>query len=95
LSKRYIDPKLNSHIAYKEEKNIIGTVRYISIGNHMGIENSRRDDLESIGYMLIYFLKGNLPWEGINGNNRQEKYQKIAEKKLGTSSEELCKDIPI
>ena len=58
------------------------------------IELSRRDDLFSIGYVLIYFLKGVLPWQGLQGNTSEEKYQMIYEKKVNTTNEELCTDLP-
>lgn len=83
------------NIPYKENKPLTGTARYASINNHLGIEQSRRDDLESIGYLLIYFLKRRLPWQGCQGSTKMEKYNKILEKKLSISTEALCKDYPI
>ena len=60
----------------------------------IGIEQSRRDDLEAIGFMLIYFLKGRLPWQGLKGKTKEEKYMKIKEEKLACDLKVLCKDIP-
>ena len=62
LSKKYKDAKTHQHIPYKENKNLTGTARYASVNTHLGIEQSRRDDLEAIGYILTYFAIGVLPW---------------------------------
>ena len=62
LAKRYIDPVTNRHLNYRNDKSLTGTARYASIHAHHGEELSRRDDFEAIGYVLIYFYMGQLPW---------------------------------
>lgn len=95
LAKKYKDNKSLNHIPYKENKNLTGTARYASINSHLGVEQSRRDDLESIGYVLVYMLRSSLPWQGIKANNnKQEKYHKIMERKMIIPPETLCKGLP-
>ncbi len=94
LAKRYRDPKTSLHIPYKNNKRLTGTARYASINTHLGIEQSRRDDLEGICYVVTYFLRGNLPWQGMTARNKNDKYRKIMDTKIGTSLDVLCKGLP-
>ena len=89
LSKKYRSSKTFDHIKYNSGKSLVGTPRYASINNHRGNELSRRDDLESIGYMIIYFLNGILPWQGLKSNG-PDKYIKIYNKKINIPLHELC-----
>ncbi|KAH8395994.1 hypothetical protein KR222_001110 [Zaprionus bogoriensis] len=94
LAKKYRDPHRRMHIPYREEKNLTGTARYASINAHVGIEQSRRDDMESLGYVMMYFNRGVLPWQGMKATGKKQKYEKISEKKMSTPVEVLCKGYP-
>ncbi|XP_027694152.1 casein kinase I-like [Vombatus ursinus] len=94
LANRYRDSTTKEHIQYGENKNLTGTARYASLNAHRGVEQSRRDDLESLGYVLMYFIRSSLPWQGQTGVNKLEKYINIGKKKMATSIETLCQGFP-
>ena len=93
LTRKYCDSH-KKHIPYKDKKNLTGTALYASIYTHKGIEQSRRDDLESLGYMMVYFCKGELPWMNVQAKNKAGKYKKIMEKKIEMKPEILCAGLP-
>ena len=94
LSKKYWSSHLNSHLKFTINKKLTGTARYASINALRGCEQSRRDDLEAIGYVLLYFLRGSLPWQGLKMDKKDDRYKKIYEKKKATTAEELAKGFP-
>lgn len=93
LAKKYL-LKDGAHIPYRDNKNLTGTARYASLNTHLGIEQGRRDDIEGVIYVLLYFVKGSLPWQNMKANGKKEKYEKIMDKKLTIPLDKLCADLP-
>ncbi|KAF8326267.1 kinase-like domain-containing protein [Amanita rubescens] len=97
LAKRFCDPQSHLHIPYRDDKKLTGTARYTSINTHLGIEQARRDDLESLAYVLIYFLRGALPWQGLSDATtaKQQAYDRIMEMKIeACENDTLCRHLP-
>lgn len=94
LAKKYRDIRTRQHIPYREDKNLTGTARYASVNAHLGIEQSRRDDMESMGYVMMYFNRTSLPWQGLKAATKRQKYERICEKKMSSPVDILCKGFP-
>ena len=94
LCKKYRSSKTKKHYPYVQGKGLIGNVRYSSLNALEGKSQSRRDDLESLGYVLIYLCLGKLPWQGKISNSKEDKYYKIKEIKKNITPAELCETLP-
>ncbi len=94
LAKQYKDPRNGRHIPFRSGKQLTGTARYASINTHLGFEQSRRDDLEGVFNVIVYFLRGSLPWQGLPGLNKNDKYKRIMDVKVHTTVETLCQGLP-
>eukprot|EP00958_Prasinococcus_capsulatus_P015012 scaffold1590_cov417-Prasinococcus_capsulatus_cf.AAC.17 len=93
LATRWRDPVCGTHVEYDQRPDVFrGTVRYASVHAHLGRVGARRDDLESLAYTLIFLLKGRLPWQGYQGDN---KGFLVCKKKMSTSPELLCRYLPV
>ena len=94
LAKKYRSSKTLKQNPYMKKKKLAGTARYASIHAMEEMEQSRRDDLEAVSYVIMYFIRGNLPWQGLKLKSNEDRYQKILEKKKEISTEELCSEYP-
>lgn len=95
LSKKFRDTRTNQHITYRETNFLTGTSRFASINSHMGLELSRRDDLESLAYLLTYLAKGKLPWQRVHSRSKAEKRRKVFEIKSRLKPNEICEELPL
>lgn len=91
LSKEFRNPDTHRHIPYSTTLGLTGTPTFASINSHLGLELGRRDDLESLAYILIYFLRGSLPWQGANVGN----CDLVVENKQTISTYDLCHGVPV
>lgn len=94
LAKQYRDPCTHIHTKYRTDLSPIGTARYSSINAQSGFELSRRDDLESLSYILIYFLRGSLPWQDLPGSMKRKQTLMLDMKKAITP-QILCEGLPV
>ena len=94
LSKKYKSDKTGKHLKFNFTGKLTGTVRFASANALRGGEQSRKDDLESIAYMIIFFMRGKLPWQGVTGTKKMERYLKIYKMKKNVTPEDLCKSLP-
>ena len=93
LAKKYRTSS-GQHVPFKEGGKLVGTARYASVNSHLGYTLSRRDDLISVGYILVYFIKGKLPWQKVRGKDKNEKYTNIRKLKQGLGSSTICTNLP-
>ncbi|CAJ0919860.1 unnamed protein product, partial [Mesorhabditis belari] len=94
LAKRYRKNPFTGHINYHEYKRFIGTTRYVSLNTHLGVEQARRDDLEALGYILVQFSTGSLPWMGVVTRSKKRRNKRIGAVKISISLEKLCVGLP-
>lgn len=91
LAKRYLIH--DTHIPYNDHCELSGTARFSSLNVHFGVENTRRDDMESLVYVLLYFLRGSLPWQHIHDTTKERELALLNIKKK-TSTKSLCSGFP-
>ena len=94
LAVKYRENNKSKHFPLIKGRKLTGTARYASVNALNGLTQSRRDDIESVGYVLLYLLKGKLPWQNLMIRNKEERYHKIMEIKRDIPTTELCKDFP-
>ena len=95
ISKKYRSDRTKKHIQFNITKTMCGTARYASMNALSGLQLSRRDDLESLSYMILYFLTKKLPWQGITAKSLATRYKKIYEKKFELEKWDKFLSLPI
>jgi serine/threonine protein kinase len=94
LAKSYIEPDKHKHAQFVQHKSLKGTVRYSSVNTHLGIDQSRRDDVQSLGYIILYMLLGKLPWQNLmKGHDKSEAYHHIMILKMKLSCTRLVETL--
>ena len=91
LVKKFREATTHLHIPYGENRSFVGTARYTSINTHLGIEQACRDDLELLAYILLYFLRGALPWQDMRTNAKKQKRDNIMKQKMSIPIDDLCR----
>jgi len=94
LARRYVDPETKKHVPLSAHKDVAGTACFASINAHLGVQQSRRDDLESLGYVLLYFLHGSLPWQR-NAAVGRKHWRQVFQSKNCMALEDLCWECPV
>lgn len=94
LAKRFRDARTKLHVPYSEGHSLTGTARFASINAQLGFEQSRRDDLESLGHVMVYLLRGSVPWQNLSAFSKEDKYRRILERKLSVPVSDLCQQCP-
>jgi hypothetical protein len=93
ISKEYCDISTRLHVPFHHNRHLTGTAAFASINNHLGVEPGCRDDLKSLTYMLIYFLRGSLPW--LTNDHEKLSSSTMLKRKANTTIEVLCREIPV
>ncbi|KAG1844157.1 kinase-like domain-containing protein [Suillus subluteus] len=93
ITKMYWNTTTSDHVPFRHGRSLSGTPAFASINNHLGVEPGRRDDLESLTYMLIYFLRGSLPW--LTSDDKKLSNSTILERKARATIADICHDIPV
>ena len=94
ISRSYLNKKTGRHIEFCTGKNLVGTARYVSINAHLGYQLSRRDDLLTLGYVMLYLALGELPWQFENTRRKSARFEELGRIKASYTPEQLCKELP-